>query len=309
MKYSNELKVGLSIIVAGVIFVLGIRFFEDLPLFDTTYKLETEFDNAGGLIAGNVVRVNGVTIGSVDEVFINPENNRVKVRFHVDRNVPIKEGTEAIVSGFDALGVVRMDLILGPTDGKPVPSGGFIPNRPQTDLLGQLTDRAPALMDRVDIVMDDLGGVLQSSRTQLDDPASDVRRMLVSVRSTVDALDRVLRDERARISSVLSNVDSITGGLSNAVAGGDSLSAALADARAVMRRLDGTLSELDGTIVSLNSLLAKVDSGQGTLGLMVNDPGLYHRTDSLLISLEALMNDFKANPGRYLKEMRIVDLF
>jgi phospholipid/cholesterol/gamma-HCH transport system substrate-binding protein len=221
----------------------------------------------------------------------------------------MKEGTVAIVSGFDALGVVRMDLVLGPTDGAPVPSGGFIPNRPQADLLGQLSDRAPGLLDQADTVLDNLDGLLRSSRTQLEDPASDVRQMLVSVRSSVDVLDGVLRAERDRISSVLSHVDSVTGGLSNAVSGGDSLSAALAEARAVLRRLDASLANLDGTIGSLNSLLAKVDSGQGTLGLMVNDPGLYRRTDSLLISLEALMNDFRANPGRYLKEMRIVDLF
>jgi phospholipid/cholesterol/gamma-HCH transport system substrate-binding protein len=56
-------------------------------------------------------------------------------------------------------------------------------------------------------------------------------------------------------------------------------------------------------------LLEKLNTGQGTLGLMINDPGLYHRTDSVLISLEALLADFKANPGKYLKEMRIVDLF
>ena len=50
MKISNEIKVGLTIIVATVIFILGIRYFEDLPLFDSTYDLVAEFENAGGLM-------------------------------------------------------------------------------------------------------------------------------------------------------------------------------------------------------------------------------------------------------------------
>ncbi len=309
MKYSNELKVGISIILAGVIFVLGIRFFEDLPLFRTTYDLETELDDAAGLIPGNVVRVNGVTVGSVDEVFINPENNRVRVRFHVDRDVPVREGTETAVSGLDALGVVRMDLLLGPPGGEPVPSGGFLPNRSEPDLLTSLANRAPVLLDQVDRVMEDLGGVLTSSRTQLEDPASDVRMLLLSVRSTVGALDETLRAERRRVSSILTNVDSLTGALSNAVGGGDSLAAAVQDLRGLVRRMDATLAGLDRTLGGVDTLLGKINRGEGTVGLLVNDPSLYRRTDSVLVSIEALLADFRANPGRYLKEMRIVDLF
>jgi phospholipid/cholesterol/gamma-HCH transport system substrate-binding protein len=43
--------------------------------------------------------------------------------------------------------------------------------------------------------------------------------------------------------------------------------------------------------------------------MLVNDDAMYQKTDSLLNSIQALINDFQENPGRYLKEMRLVDLF
>ncbi len=310
MKHSNELKVGLSIITAAIIFILGVRFFEDLPLFETTYTLETEFDNAAGLIAGNVVRVNGVGVGSIDDVYINPENNRVRVRFHVDREVPVRQGSHTVVSGFDALGVVRMDVVLGSADSAKVPVGGFIPSREQADLLGSLSEKAPVLIDRMDGALAQLTSVLETTRSMLDDPDGDARQALASMRGSVGTLDAMLRAERDRISSILEEVDGITSGLNRAMGpDGDSLAATVANMNAVMARLDQTLLTLDATASGVNELLDKVNRGEGTIGLLVNDPGLYHRTDSLLGSLDALLVDFRANPGRYLKEMRLVDLF
>ena len=310
MKHSNELKVGLSIVAAAVIFILGIRFFQDLPLFETTYTLETEFANAAGLISGNVVRVNGVGVGSVDEVYINPETNGVRVRFHVERSVPVRQGSRTVVSGFDALGVVRMDVELGPPDSSMIPNGGFVPSRPQTDLIGSLTAQAPRMLDRAGQALDDLTVLLQVTREMLDDPDGDTRQALSALRRSVESLDELLRQEKGRIGSIMENVDGITTGLNRTLGPeGDSLAQTISNMNALMVRLDETLATLDTTAEGVNTLLDKVNGGEGTVGLLVNDPGLYHRADSLLVSLDALLVDFRANPGRYLKEMRLVDLF
>ena len=73
MNYSNELKVGIAIVVSLLIFFLGSRFFEDIPLFKRTYTLNTEFSDARGMITGNAVRISGVKVGSVLEVALDRE--------------------------------------------------------------------------------------------------------------------------------------------------------------------------------------------------------------------------------------------
>ncbi|HEX7072364.1 MAG TPA: MlaD family protein, partial [Rhodothermales bacterium] len=81
MKHSREIKVGAALIVAAILFFIGIRFFEDVPVFRGTYELYTEFDNAQGLTPGNAVRVQGVAVGAVESVEIDEQTRRVRVRF------------------------------------------------------------------------------------------------------------------------------------------------------------------------------------------------------------------------------------
>ena len=68
MKYTREFQVGLAIVLAAVIFFFGVRYFADQPLFGGSYTLYTQFADASGLAPGNSVFVNGVKVGTVDDV-------------------------------------------------------------------------------------------------------------------------------------------------------------------------------------------------------------------------------------------------
>jgi len=310
VKYTNELKVGGTLLVAALIFVLGVRYFEDLPLFKPTYDLNVEFENAGGLIAGNVVRVNGVTIGSVSKVAISEETGKVEVAFHVGNSIPVTEGTYATIGGFDALGVVRMDLVLGPPTAPRIPEGGYVEGRTGADMIGEVTARAPELLGKVDSVLIGLNGMLSATTELVDNPGSDLRMTLTAMNGSVQALESILVQERDRIGRVMGGVEALT----------QDLDAAMGDdgerVKELMEGLDTTLSEVDATLAEvrtmsseLTAVLASMNNGEGTLGLMLKDPGLYHRLDSTLATVNSLLADFQQDPGRYLKEMRIVDLF
>lgn len=310
MKISNELKVGITIIVAITIFIFGVRYFEDLPLFRTTYSLTAEFDNAGGLIPGNLVRVNGVSVGSVNAVGISDETGKVEVQFHVDRKIVVTEGSYAVVSGIDALGAVRMDLFLGPRDAAPIPEGGLVAAGVGNDLFGDLTARAPAMVQKFDDVLSGLDQVLSETGTMLSEPNSDLRSSLTSVKGSVAQLERLLTEERTRISSILRNVEDATGSIKTLSSeNGPAVTKLISDLSVTVATLDKELVSLGEASRGLTELLNKINEGQGTLGKLVNDPSMYHKMDSTLNGINALLADFKANPGKYLGEMKLVDLF
>lgn len=310
MKFSNEIKVGMTIIGATVIFILGVRYFEDLPLFDSTYDLVAEFDNAGGLIGGNIVRVNGVVVGSVKDVYISETSGKVMVEFHVDPDIPVTEGTYATIAGFDALGVVRMDLVLGPSDAPRIPEGGLVAAGVGADLMADLSDRAPDMLEDVDAVVDQLNRVLVETNTLLSTPESDFRQSLVAARGSMQQIEGLLAAERDRIASILANTDSLTSGLHAALGNdGEAVTALMAQMEETMATLNDDLKQFQETNSQLNELLEKLNDGEGTLGLLINDPSMYHRMDSTLSGLNGLIADFQANPSRYLKEMQLVDLF
>ena len=306
---SNELKVGLAIVVSAVIFFIGVRYFQDIPLFSGSYELYTEFEEASGLAPGNAVSINGVRVGGIEAITLVPETKQVRVQLHINDGVTIPEGSYAVPTGISALGDVTLSIRLGDLENAPVAEGAFIPGRSSGGLSG-LIEEAPQLVGRVDSMLSTAGATLGEARTLLDDPDSDLRQTLVAFRNTAASLNRLVASERARIGEVLDDVEDISGDLS-AFTGesADTLSAAAANLNAALIRLDRNLVALEAVTAGLDAIVEKINRGEGTLGLMVNDASLYRRLDSAATNLNRLISDFEENPGRYLSEVQLVDIF
>ncbi|GAB5519386.1 MAG: MlaD family protein [Rhodothermales bacterium] len=310
VKYSNELKVGIAIVAAVVVFVLGVRYFQDVPLFRGTYDLNSSFESAGGLIAGNPVRVSGVGVGKVREVKLNSETGMVDVRIRIDEGIRIPEGSTATVTGFDALGAVQLTVDLGPASNPAIPPGGTLPAAQGADLLGDLSDRAPQLMDKIDSVLLGLDERLDEAGTLYTNPQGEMAQLLISARTTSETLSRVLQQEQSRLRSVLDNTTQLTADLgTTARSTGDSLKITLNRLNGTLETLDTQIAGLDETTARLNSILRKIDEGEGTLGMMINDPSLYHRLDSTTASMNALLQDIEEDPIKYFRALRLVDIF
>ncbi len=309
MKQSNELKVGLAIIISVIVFVLGIRFFEDIPLIKGTYDLYTVYDDARGMIAGNAVRISGVSVGNVQEVDLDPSTNQVMIRLRLDKEFVVTEGAHTEIKGIDALDAVQMVIHPGPPDAEPLQDGDFLPSRTTSDVFSDLTDKVPLLFSRSDSVLIGIEGTLTDIRGVVE-PGGDLRMMLASLRESAAEVEVLLENERETIARVLANVDTLTGQLgSSTQSASDSLAMASKNLNAVLLKLDRTLGEVEGTLNTLDTIVNKIDTGQGTVGLLVNDPTLYHRMDSTFQNMNNLLNDIQENPVRYMKALRLVDLF
>lgn len=309
MKYSNELKVGTSLILAIIILYIGTRYFKNLPFFEGTTEFFARFEDAGGLVSGNAVRINGVLVGAVDEVSLPPGDNRARVRFHVDRNTVLPHGSTAAIGGVGALGVVRIDISLG-TEATAYEAGATLPNTAEAGA-GMLTDvLGDALTDQVDSLLIGTTATLDAARTLMTGSQDEVRETLVAVQGSAAALNSLLRAEQDRLSHVLEGVAELTDNL-NAFTGegGDSLQVITQRLSQSLNRLDGTLASLESTTAGIDTIIGKIEQGEGTLGLLVNDPSLYHQLDSSLATLNRILLDFEQNPKRYLKDLKLVDVF
>ncbi len=310
MKYSSEVKVGLTLLVAAAIFVFGIRYFQDLPIFGSTDEYAVEFDDAGGLIAGNAVRINGVSVGGVKNVFFNPTTQRARVEFHINGNIDIPEGSFARVSGFSALGVVKLDVVLASLGGNIIPPGGELEGSESADIMATFSETAPQLLERADSVLASLNQVLVSTDAMISDPSASVQKSLSSFESIVAGLDESLKRDRESLSSILNNLESLTSNVDVLTGESqDSLTVLLENLNASVRRMDQTMASVDNLASNLADVVRKVNEGEGTLGRFINDPGIYENLDSTLLNLNALIQSFNEDPGRFMKEMRLIDLF
>jgi|GEM_PF-273809 len=348
MRYGNELKVGIAIILAAIIFILGVRYFENIPLFGGTYELYTEFSDAGGLIQGSVVEISGVGVGTVDDVRLSENANSVIVKFHVNNDVKLPTGSYTELSGFSALGDVRLEVVPGPPQNPPIEEGSFLPSR-KTGMLSELSERAPGLLSRADTLLltlnrslnevepainqvqsafaeaetsfegigrvaDQLGGQANQTLSEvnrlLTDQNSDIRATFAALRGTTEEINNLLRAEQARIRTIVTELETFTSSLSRfTVENQDSLAQTVYGLNTTLRRLNSNLATLETTQNSLDRIILKIDQGEGTLGMLINDPVLYEEMVGLTQNLNQLVQDIQRNPSRYLRELRLVDVF
>lgn len=310
MKFSKELTVGLSLAIAAVIFVLGVRYFEDLPLFRGTYTLNTAFEDAGGLQSGSAVRINGVRVGAVDEIDLDPESSRVRVGFHLDSELSVPDGSYATVGGIAALGSVHMTVHLGPSGNQTVAEGGFIPSREGGNILETMTERAPELTSTVESVLTNANRTFEDAEILLENANTDVQQTLTSFQQAAASLEAVIRAQQADIATTVSNLSAFSGELSGfSEENADTLALAIQRLNRSLAQLELSLTTLETSSRTLDEILVKLNTGDGTFARLVNDPSLYAKLDSSATHLNAILEEMRQNPGRYLRHLSLVDLF
>jgi phospholipid/cholesterol/gamma-HCH transport system substrate-binding protein len=310
MQYSNELKVGVAIVLTAFAAFAGIRFFQDLPLFGSSYSLYTEFEDAGGLVAGNPVRMKGVRVGSVEGVQLNPETQTVRVRLQMQRGPKIPEGSQAQVAGISALGGVHVSITPGPSENPEISPGSTLPSTTESSSMQGLTEKAPALASKADSVLTGANTTIGGLRRLLQNPDSDLRQTLTSLRNMSGDLEQLTSAEQDNIRQLLQNLEGVSNDL-KAFTGenGDSLDVAVSRLNRSLVRLNRSLSSFEKTTATLDTITTKLNQGTGTAGRLVNDPSLYMKLDSAATNTNRLLKDFQQNPSRYLEDMTLVKVF
>jgi phospholipid/cholesterol/gamma-HCH transport system substrate-binding protein len=107
--------------------------------------------------------------------------------------------------------------------------------------------------------------------------------------------------QNSALSKSLANVNTITGNLAK---NNDKVTKTLenvevATAKFASLKLDETMAVLQTTLTELKSIMAKANSKEGSLGLLLNDPKLYKNLESTTYKLNILLDDLRTHPKRY----------
>ena len=70
--------------------------------------------------------------------------------------------------------------------------------------------------------------------------------------------------------------------------------------RAATANMASLTADLKQTSAKLDSIVAKVDNGNGTVAKALNDPGAYNDVRALIQHMDSLITDVKRNPKRYI---------
>jgi phospholipid/cholesterol/gamma-HCH transport system substrate-binding protein len=283
----DELKVGLFGVAAVTVFVLMFGTLTSRGVIRYTSDLYLVLSSAEGLLKGDAVLYRGVPVGDVRGIGFM-EDGRVVVRAKLRREVPITERAGAALVPVDMFG--RQSIVLRDgVGGRSLASGDTL-----------AADRPRPLPDRVEAIGSQVQRFLGDSTLEL------VHRALGGVGSAGGEIGAAGAEVRALLLEQGRNLDELAGA-TNAVVRSlavvtDSaeLASLLVDLRAAVGDLARTSEKMDAAAASAASMLAKIDGGAGSLGLLVNDSTLYSQVVRLLGEFEQLATDVREHPKRYL---------
>ncbi len=282
MEKRNRNIIGLGALtaVALVLFVWGMYFLLGNPMLRQGMDLVVWLDDGAGLKRGDRVHMQGVEIGTVQSMALN--RNGVFAGLRLNQVLELPEDTRATVTG-DVFGAHTVDLLPGNST-EPLESGDTIRGAPVPQLLsmaGTLGARAEGVLSSVDALLSPQTiADVQATTEVMPDAARELQAAFVELRRASSALSRS------------------TANLEQAQAG-DRLAAALDEVQQSARALTTAAERMQSSLESFGSITDKIDSGAGTLGMLVNDSTLYHEMNNTLREIRALATDVRERPTRY----------
>ncbi|SKB82392.1 phospholipid/cholesterol/gamma-HCH transport system substrate-binding protein [Soonwooa buanensis] len=305
MKFSKELKAGLIAIFAIISFTILFQFMKGKNIFSTDNQYYIKYDNVEGLAKSNPVSINGLRVGQVSEIKPVPTASgdihfvvqiTVDDKFEFTKNSNVEIFEPGLMSGKE----LRINLAKGNVLAK---DGDTLKGNFQLSMLNSLASQVGPVKDQVSSVLSKLDSTMVSANKLVDEQnRQQIKVLLANLNQTVSAFkvtadqtNRMLANNEAGVKSVVDNANKT---LVSTKATVDKFGN-VAD-NVDVKKLNSAIENLSTTADKLNSVIAGIQNGEGSLGKLTKDEDLYNNLNKTSSNLNALIEDLKANPKRYI---------
>ena len=288
MKLTKEIKIALVAIVGILVMYFGINFLKGMNLFSTNNTYYMTFDDIQGLGASTPIYADGYKVGTVDGMeYDYEENGPIKVKVDINKDLRIPQGSKAEIVK-DLMGNLQVNLLLANNPRERVEPGGVIPGA----VNGGMMDKAANLIPVVEKMLPKLDSILTSVNALLADPA--LAASLHNVETITSNLTVSTRELNTLMAGLNKQVPGMVRKANGVLDNTNRLTANLASLD-----VQGTLNRVNQTLESAHQFTEKLNSNQGSLGLLMNDTKLYDNLTSTMGHADSLVIDLKAHPKRY----------
>lgn len=286
---NKEFFLGIICVVAGIALFFGIKFLsgDNNPLFNNN-KFYVKYDNIDGLEKSNDITINGGVIGQVTDLILIPSNNSWLVELTIDEPKVLGQLTKQSLfeiqdDGF--LGTKIILLKLAPGD-KVFP--GDTLNGSSNGLMSQFSRQ----FDGFDI----------------QQVVSPILELLEKITTLTNDIDRIIVSNEKNVNGIISNSENIVKSLSKNAKNFNNLINNLSDFSNELSSfsLPEISVNLNNDLKKLNSILNKIDQGNGSVAKAINSDDLIEEFEATLKSIKSLVEDFEKNPKKYFKEIKLL---
>lgn len=294
-KLSREIKTGLVALSTIAIFIWGFSFLKGSNLLENKRVFYAEYDNVQGLSKSAPVTINGLKVGTVDEIYFHPTNPGILVvKFSLENTYKFSKGSIAQIYSPDFISGKSIKILTS-FSGPEAVSKDTLRGNIEAGFLGAINDQIAPLQTKfsnfilnTDSLVMGMNAIFDAkTQTNLKQSVAKLNKTLGSFESASSDISQMLSENKGKFDSIIDNADNTSQNLSNLT---DSLSAA---------NLGGSIKKLETTLTKFNSVLAAIDNGEGSLGKLLKDDGLYNNLKGASKEMEELLKEMKLNPKRF----------
>lgn len=294
----KEIKIALVAIFALVLCYFGMNFLKGISLFSSENTYFIEFENVSGLNNSTPIYANGYLVGNVKNIdFDYKRQQPIRVEVGLSKELRVPEGTVAGIQS-DLMGNVQLNLTMGNSTATVAPGGTF-----KGVIDSGMTGKLAAMVPTIEKMLPKLDSIMGSLNTILADP------------SIVQSLHN-MQNVSSRLITASDELSGVMAGLNKSMPGLlQNASGTLDNARILTARLNTqlnavdvakTMQQVDNTLANVQALTDKLNSGEGSLGLLMNDATLYTNLNATVNNLnttvrnaDSLVVNLREHPKRY----------
>ena len=311
MKYKREIGIGLIFIAALALFIWGFNFLKGFNLFKEQRVVYAVYDQVSGLTKANPVSINGLKVGQVSDIYFEPEfTGNIIVEITIETQIPIPKNSVALIYSSDLMGSKAIDLQLG-ADSLFIENGDTLLTKVEASLkeavnqqIQPLKAKAEELIVSIDSVVTVIKQIFnEQARENLTSSLASVEQTFSNLESASYNLDQMIAAEKVRFGEIMQNIESITTTLreneeniDNILANFSTISDSLAQAQ-----IPQTFANINRVVGDVAEIVQKIENGEGSIGMLVNDDKLYNDLQQSAEQLHLLLEDLRVNPKRYVR--------
>lgn len=295
----KELKIGILAIVVLAATFFVINFLRGRDLFNKEYELVSTYGDVQGLLPSSPVYIKGYKAGTVADVRYSSEKSAFDVVCSVSRDFPVPEDSRMTIYSADLMGGKAIRIDLGNSSSMAADGARLAPSV-SPDMLSSIAAGIEPLISKGTDVLENLDSALTNLNLTLSpENRKSLRSIMVNLDRTaadVQSIAGSVSDKSDDVSLFLENLQELSARLNSVVAKADT---AMTDIRGVAADLNS--ADIAALVRNIDSLLAKIQGSEGTVGRLVNDDSVYVSVDSLVSDISRLVRKIEENPKKYVR--------
>jgi phospholipid/cholesterol/gamma-HCH transport system substrate-binding protein len=311
MKLTRETIIGLIFLIAAGLLYWGYNFLKGKDVFTQERTFYAIYDDVSGLAKSDPIYINGLKAGQVKNLYFEMGyTGRIIVELQVSQAFPLPKNSTAKIISTDLMGTKAVGLSIGDSqdllvDGDTLNSSIESTLQEQMEqTLGPLRNKAEELLTSIDDILSNLELILSSeTSSNIKMSLSHLKQSLKNVESVTGNLDTLISHEKGSIERILSNTESISNNLKN---NNETITAIINNFHQISDSLAAaniasTIDNANKSLADFSQIVERVNRGEGSLGLLTTNDTLYLELEKSARDLNLLLEDIKANPGKYVK--------